>query len=61
MLTRFDDNYELLTEAQNIQIVLQKLQSPILTQVKNLFQASYDLDQDKAVTFDFIYNSIEDE
>ena len=58
MLTRFDDNYELLTEAQNIQIVLQKLQSPILTQVKNLFQASYDLDQDKAVTFDFIYNSI---
>ena len=58
MLTRFDDNCELLTEAQNIQIVLQKLQSPILTQVKNLFQASYDLDQDKAVTFDFIYNSI---
>ena len=33
-------------------------ESPRLTQVKNILQVSYDLDQYKSVTFDFISNSM---
>jgi hypothetical protein len=56
MFTRFEDNGELLTDAQKIRLLFQKVQSPSLTQVKNALQVSYDLD--KEVTYDFLANSI---
>ena len=40
--TGFEDNNEILTEAQKILQLSQKLQIPSLTQVKNALQVSYD-------------------
>jgi hypothetical protein len=58
VFTGFDDNDEILTEAQKIRLLFQKVQSPSLTQVKNALQVSYALDQDQVITFDFIANSM---
>jgi hypothetical protein len=58
MFTGFDDNGEILNDTQKIRLLFQKVQSPILTQVKNVLQVSYDLNTDKIVTFDFIANSL---
>ena len=54
MFVEFEENNKLFTEAQRSSILFHKVQSSILTQVKNTFQVSYNLDQDKPVTFDFI-------
>jgi hypothetical protein len=40
MFTGFQDNNELLTDAQKIRLLFQKLQSPRLTQAKNALQVS---------------------
>ena len=61
MFTKFEDNYELLTEAQKTQLLFQKFQIPRLTQVKNALHVSYNLYQEKAVTFDFVANNMEAE
>ena len=58
MFTGFEDNDEILTNAQKIRLLLQKVQSPSLTQVKNALQVSYDLDKAGEVTYDFLANSM---
>jgi hypothetical protein len=58
MFTGFKDNDELLTDAQKIRLLFQKVQSPSLTQVKNALQVSYDLDKAGEVTHDFLANSM---
>jgi hypothetical protein len=58
MFTGFEDNDELLTDAQKIRLLFQKDQSPSLTQIKNALQVSYDLDKAGEVTYDFLANSI---
>ena len=40
MLTEFEGNDELLTEAQNIRILLQNFQSPSLTHVNKALKVS---------------------
>jgi hypothetical protein len=58
MFTGFEDNNELLTDAQKIRLLFQKLQSPRLTQAKNALQVSYDLHKVREVTYDFLANSM---
>jgi Ca2+-binding EF-hand superfamily protein len=58
MFTGFEDNDELLTGAQKIRLLFQKVQSPSLTQVKNALQVSYDLDKAGEVNYDFLANSM---
>ena len=58
MFTGFKDNDEILTDAQKIRLLFQKVQSPSLTQVKNALQVSYDLDKAGEVTYDFLANSM---
>jgi hypothetical protein len=58
MFTGFEDNDELLTDAQKIRLLFQKVQSPSLTQVKNALQVSYDLDKAGEVTYNFLANSM---
>jgi hypothetical protein len=58
MFTGFEDNNELLTDAQKIRLLFQKLQSPSLTQVKNALQVSCDLDKAGEVIYDFLANSM---
>jgi hypothetical protein len=53
MFTGIEDNDEILTEAQKIRLLFQKVQSPSLIQVKNALQVLYDLDQDQVVTYNF--------
>ena len=57
MFTWFYDNVEILNHSQNIRLLFQKVQNPILTQIKASLQVSYDLDQSNIETYDFIYNS----
>ena len=61
MFTKFEDNYELLTEAQKILLLFQKVQISSLTQFNNSLQLLYDLDQDKSTTFDLIVKSMTSE
>jgi hypothetical protein len=58
MFTGFADNEEILTDAQKIRLLFEKVQCPSLNQVKSSLQVSYDLDQAGDVTFDFIANSM---
>jgi hypothetical protein len=59
MFTGFEDNNELLTDAQKIRLLFQKVQSPSLTQVKNALQVSYNLDKaGKVSTHDFLANTM---
>ena len=46
MFTGFGYNVELLAEVHNIRLLLYNVNIPILIQVDNLFQISYDLDQE---------------
>ena len=43
VLTRFEYNNQLLTEAQNIRLLFQKVHNLRMNQVMNLLQASYNL------------------
>ena len=58
MLTRFYENGEILNKSQNIRLLFQKVQNPILNQIKASLQVSYDTDQSNKVTYDFISNSL---
>jgi hypothetical protein len=58
MFTGFEDNGELLTDAQKIRLLFQKVHSPSLTQVKNALQVSYDLFKAGEVAYDFLANSM---
>jgi hypothetical protein len=58
IITGFEDNDELLTDAPKIRLLFQKVQSPSLTQVKNALKVSYDLDKAGEVTYDFLANSM---
>jgi hypothetical protein len=58
MFTGFVDNGELLTVAQKIRLLFQKVHSPSLTQVKNALQVSYNLDKAGEVIYDFLANSM---
>ena len=61
MYTGFEDNNDLLIEAQKILLLFQKVHIPSLTQVNNAIQLSYNLDREKYFLFDFIVNSMEAE
>ena len=56
MFTGFSKNEEILNDLQKIRLLFQKVQNPILTQIKASLQVSYDLDQTNTVTYDFIWN-----
>jgi hypothetical protein len=59
MFTGFEDNDEILTNAQKIRLLFQKVQSPNLTQVKSALKVQSDLDVGGlTVTYDFIANSL---
>jgi hypothetical protein len=58
MSTGFEEKNELLTDAQKIWLLFQKVQSPSLTQVKTSVQVLYDLDKAGEVTYDFLANSM---
>ena len=53
-LTRFSDNGEIINDSQKICIIFQKVQNPILTEIKAALQVSYDLYQDNTVTYELI-------
>ena len=56
MFTGFSENGEILNESQNIRLLFQKVQNPIMTQIKASFQVSYDLDQYNTFIYYFIFN-----
>ena len=59
MFTGFEDNGEILTSAQKIRLLFQKVQNPSLTQVKSAVKVQSDLDiEGTEVTYDFIANSL---
>jgi hypothetical protein len=59
MFTGFDDNDEVLNNAQKIRLLFQKVQSPNLAQVKSALKVQSDLDVGgMTVTYDFIANSL---
>ena len=58
MFTGFSGNEEILNYSQKIRLLFQKVNNPILTQIKASLQVSYDLDQANTVTYEFISNSL---
>ena len=58
MFTGFSENGEILNDSQNIRVLFQKVQNPIMTQIKASLQVSYDMDQANTVTYDFISDSL---
>ena len=58
MFTGFSDNGEITNDSQNICLLFQKVQNPILTQIKASLRVSYDLDQANTVTYNFISDSL---
>jgi hypothetical protein len=59
MFTGFEDNGEVLNDAQKIRLLFQKVQAPVLTQVKSALQVQHDLDAGgTSVTYNFIANSM---
>ena len=58
MFTGFSENGEILNDSQNIRLLSQKVQNPILIQIKASLQVSYDMDQANVVTYDFISSSM---
>ena len=59
MFTGFEDNDEILTNAQKIRLLFQKVQNPSMNQVKSALKVQSDLDTDGTnVTYDFIANSL---
>ena len=61
MLTRFSENGEIFNDSQKIQVIFQKVQSHILTQIKASLQVSYDINKSNTATYDFIYNRLSEE
>ena len=58
MFTRFSENEEIFNDSQKIQIIFQKVQSHILTQIKASLQVSYDIKKSNSATYDIIYNRL---
>ena len=58
MFTGFSKTGEILNDSQKIRRIFQRVQNPILTQIKASLQVSYDLDQANTVTYEFISNSL---
>jgi hypothetical protein len=59
MFAGFEDNGEVLNDAQKIRLLFQKVQAPVLTQVKSALQVQHDLDAGgTSVTYNFIANSM---
>ena len=58
MFTGFSENGDILNESQKIRLIFQKVQNPILTQIKASLYVYYDLDQTNTVTYKFISNSL---
>jgi hypothetical protein len=59
MFTGFEDNCEVLNDAQKIRLLFQKVQAPVLSQVKSALQVQHDLDAGgTSVTYNFIANSM---
>ena len=59
MFTGFEDNNEVLTNAQKVRLLFQKVQCSNLTQVKSALQVQSNLDVGgDTVTYDFIANSL---
>ena len=50
MFTGFSDNGDILNEMQTIRLQFQKVQNPILTQIKASLQVSFELDRANTVT-----------
>ena len=50
MFRGFFENREILNDSQKICVLFQKVQNPILTQIKASLQVSYNLDQANKVT-----------
>ena len=61
MFTGFTENVDILNDSQNIRLLFQKVQNPIMTQIKASLKVSYDMYQANTVTYDFISNSLESE
>ena len=58
MYTGFSENVEILNDPQKINIILQKVQKPIMNQIKSSLRVSHDLDHAKTANYDFILNSM---
>lgn len=59
MFTGFEDNGEVLSNAQKIRLLFQKVQNPVLNNVRNALKVQSDLDvAGTQVTYDFIANSL---
>ena len=58
MFTGLYSNGDILNDLHKIRLLYQKVQNPILTQIKASLQVSYDMDQSNTVTYNFIYNSL---
>ena len=54
----FCENGDILNDSQKIRLLFQKVQHPILPQIKVSLQVSYDLYQSNAMTYNFISNSL---
>ena len=57
----FCENGDILNDSQKIRLLFQKVQHPILPQIKVSLQVSYDLYRSNAMTYNFISNSMEEE
>ena len=58
MFTGFFENGEILNDSKKIGLLFQKVQKPIMTQIKASLHVSYDMYRDNIVTYDFIFNSL---
>ena len=58
MFTGFSENGDILNDSHKIRLIFQKVQNPIMTQIKASLQVFYDLDQSNTVNYYFISNSL---
>ena len=61
MFTGLSDNREILNNFQKIHFLFQKVQDPIMTQIKASLQVSCDLNQANTVIYNFISISLAEE
>ena len=54
MFIGLSENRGILNDLQKTRLQFQKVQNPILTQIKASLQVSYDIYQANTVTYDFI-------
>ena len=61
MFIGFSENGDIINDSQKIRLLLQKVQNPILTQIKASLQVSCDLNQANTVIYNFISISLAEE